>query len=461
MIIKEKDKEKEKVNNKLKKSKTQINEELFPPLIRESNRVKMNVLIHNKYIFPKVGILGNESKPYYVGHTKPVTKIVFLNQNILCSISQESLCIKMWDLNNFDAICIKNIEVLFIISDILLANGNNIVVCGEKLIILNVDTEEKIIIFQPILGNYIEFNLLAKINKNLGAASSLGGYFLIFDLNTGEKIKRIEMNKIHFICESENKKRKMKNEINEVKEENKNDEDDNKININDNKNTNKKIKKEIKKEIGSSKCLRTEKGHKGPVYCIIGLNNSNYQDCIVSGGFDNLIKIFKTKEDNQVIDLIGHENTVTALTLSNSKQFLLSSSFDFTIRKWNLEDCSCEKIIKYNPGIQSILLPMIDDFLLSVGYDGRVNIWNEEGLMVKNYYFQHGAITTGISYPCDKESEKNTFVFADHTGEIFIKQIIVGDDNIKNFKKIKRKSEIRSNKNRKSIKLKDKDKEKE
>lgn len=212
----------EEVKNlkKAKSLKKLTNENLFPPLKVESNRVKINVLIHNKYIFPKIGILGNESKPYYVGHTKPVTKIVFINQNILCSISQESLCIKMWDLNNFNAMCLKNIDVNFIIADLLLAKGNNIVVCGEKLIILDVETEEKIIIFQTSFGNYIEFNLLAKINDNLAAASSLGGYFLIFDLITGEKIKRIEMNKIHFICDSENKKKQIKNETPKKSENN-------------------------------------------------------------------------------------------------------------------------------------------------------------------------------------------------------------------------------------------------
>ena len=450
-------KDEEIKNEKKTKSLKKItNENLFPPLMIESNRVKINVLIHNKYIFPKIGILGNESKPYYVGHTKPVTKIVFINQNILCSISQESLCIKMWDLNNFNGMCLKNIDVNFIIADLLLAKGNNIVVCGEKLIILDVETEEKIIIFQPSLGNYIEFNLLAKINDNLAAASSLGGYFLIFDLITGEKIKRIEMNKIHFICDSENKKKQIK-KVTPKKSENGNDIE----NGNENKDTIEKkeeiIQKiDILKDIGSSKCLRTSKGHKGPVYCIIGLNNDLYQDCIISGGFDNLIKIFNIKEDDKVIDLVGHENTVTFLTLSESKKFLLSSSFDFTIRKWDLEQCSCIKVIKYNPGIQNILLPMMDDFLLSVGYDGKVNIWNDEGFMVKSYYFQHGAITTGTLFPVKKECDKNMFVFADHTGEIFIKQIFVGDEEIKNFNKSRKKVEARKISIKKSVKMKDK-----
>ena len=441
MLIDKKDDKAKNIKKEESLQKTK-NEGLFPQLIKELKRVKINVLIHNKYIFPKIGILGDEAKPYYIGHTKPVKKIVFINHNILCSISNESLYIKKWVLNNFNASCSKNIELNFLISDLLLAKGNNLIVCGEKLIILDVETEKKIIIFQPNFGSYIEFNLLAKINDNLAVASSLGGYFLLFDLNTGEKIKRIEMNKIHFICAIENKMNYFDNKI---------------IKNNGNESTSKKDEElGFIKKIGSSKCLKTSKGHRGPIYCILGLNNEYYKDCIISGGFDNLIKIFKTNEENSVIDLVGHDNTVINLILSLSKKFLFSSSLDFTIRKWDLENCTCILVIKYNLGIQNILLPMLDDFLLSIGYDGKINLWNEEGLMAKSYYFQHGAITTGLIFPQENKSDINMFVFADHTGEIFIKQIIVGDENINNFNITRKNENTKKFGKRQSFRMKDK-----
>ena len=146
------------------------------------------------------------------------------------------------------------------------------------------------------------------------------------------------------------------------------------------------------------------------------------------------------------------------MALSESKKFLFSSSLDFTIRKWNLENISCEKIIKYDPGAQYILVPMMNEFLLTIGYDGKINIWNEEGLMVKSYHYQHGAITTGLLFPSEKESERNMYFFGDHTGEIFVKQIIIGDDNIKNYYKEKKLYDLRSSKLRISMKKKDKSK---
>ena len=443
-IEKEKN-DKEKDSKKItKKKKEKI--DLFPPLVKRPKPPEINILIDNKYIFPKVGKLGNEVKPNFIGHSKPVIKIIYINKNIFCSISQDSLIIKVWDLNNYLALCLKNIDLNFVTRDILAANDNNIIVCGEKLILLNIENEQQTIIFQPIVGSFVEFNLLTKINENLGAASSIGGYFLLFDLNTGKKLKKIEMYKIHFICDQENKEREKKKleksnkklkEKKEIEEQEENEEEGK-------KKKQKKIQK-IEKYIGSSKCLPTVNGHKGQVYTILGLNSNSYEDCIVSGGFDNLVKIFKTKDSDEVITLTGHEDTVINLTLSESKDFLFSSSYDLTIRKWNLSECSCEQVMEFNKSIQNLLLPMTNDFLLSGGYDGRVKVWNADSINVKTYIYQHGCITTGLLLPAKKECEKNTFVFGDHNGEIFIKQFIVGDENIKNFNKMKKKKENKKN----------------
>ena len=395
-IEKEKN-DKEKDSKKItKKKKEKI--DLFPPLVKRPKPPEINILIDNKYIFPKVGKLGNEVKPNFIGHSKPVIKIIYINKNIFCSISQDSLIIKVWDLNNYLALCLKNIDLNFVTRDILAANDNNIIVCGEKLILLNIENEQQTIIFQPIVGSFVEFNLLTKINENLGAASSIGGYFLLFDLNTGKKLKKIEMYKIHFICDQENKEREKKKleksnkklkEKKEIEEQEENEEEGK-------KKKQKKIQK-IEKYIGSSKCLPTVNGHKGQVYTILGLNSNSYEDCIVSGGFDNLVKIFKTKD------------------------------------------------MEFNKSIQNLLLPMTNDFLLSGGYDGRVKVWNADSINVKTYIYQHGCITTGLLLPAKKECEKNTFVFGDHNGEIFIKQFIIGDENIKNFNKMKKKKENKKN----------------
>lgn len=443
----QKEKNKKKGKTKLRKQKSAM--DLFPPLLQKPIAPKINILIDNKYIFPKVGILGNGVKPSFIGHTKPVIKIIYLNKNIFCSISQDSLIIKVWDLNNYMALCLKNIDLNFVTRDILAVNDNNIIVCGEKLILLNIENEQQTIIFQPTVGSFVEFNLLTKINENLGAASSIGGYFLIFDLNTGKKLKKIDMYKIHFICDQENKEREKKklekSKMNKKLEEKKEEEEKGEKEEEEGKEKKEKKIQKIEKYIGSSKCLPTVNGHKGQVYTILGLNSNTYEDCIISGGFDNLVKIFKTKDSDEVITLSGHEDTVINLLLSESKDFLFSSSYDLTIRKWNLSECSCEQVMEFNKFIQNLLLPMTNGFLLSGGYDGRVKVWNEDSINVKTYIYQHGCITTGLLLPAKKEFDKNTYVFGDHNGEIFIKQFIIGDENIKTFNKMKKKKESKKN----------------
>ena len=96
----------------------------------------------------------------------------------------------------------------------------------------------------------------------------------------------------------------------------------------------------------------------------------------------------------------------------------------------------------------------MNDFLFSIGYDDKIN---EE--YAKSYHYQHGSITTGIIYPSLNETERNIIFFEVHIGEIFIKQIIIiGDEDIKNYNKSKKMSELRGSKIRKSMKKRDKSK---
>ena len=88
---------------------------------------------------------------------------------------------------------------------------------------------------------------------------------------------------------------------------------------------------------------------------------------------------------------------------------------------------------------------MSNDFLLSAGYDGKIKIWNNDSINVKTYIYQHGCITTSLLLDGKKELDKNIYVFGDNHGEIFIKQFIIGDDNIKNYNKLKKKKEEKKN----------------
>ena len=457
--------ENSKDSKKIKKK-----EPLFPPM-KKIEKAKEDILVVNDTIFPSVGKIGLSNKITYIGHPKPVIKLVLIKTlkypNHLCSLSIDGK-IKLWSIEENDIKCVKCIDTNFETRDMIRGNNNDIIVCGEEIIIINLETEEKIIIKEKKPFKFVEFNLLAKINYDVGVCTSLNDYYLLFDLNKGKIIKQIEMNKAHFICQMEkNQKIKMKEEEEEKKkEEEKTIYDD--YNENDKK---KKEEKKIVRDLGSGKCEIYEDGHKGHVLVLLGINTEENKDSIISGGEDKLIKIININQERKVINLNGHSNAIKSLVLDKTNQYLFSGSFDYTIKKWDLNKKECVGTMEYNNAYQNILLSLDNDFLLSIGINSKITVWNENCVFVKIYKYTHSSIKSGEIISYEKEFNKTKFVFGDEKGNIFIKQFIIGESYINKYKdfmeKQQKENEDKLNKpkkNKKSfvksmIKLNFKDKE--
>jgi WD40 repeat protein len=440
--------------------------------MKKIEKAKEDILVVNDTIFPSVGKIGLSNKITYIGHPKPVIKLVLIKTlkypNHLCSLSIDGK-IKLWSIEENDIKCVKCIDTNFETRDMIRGNNNDIIVCGEEIIIINLETEEKIIIKEKKPFKFVEFNLLAKINYDVGVCTSLNDYYLLFDLNKGKIIKQIEMNKTHFICQMEkNQKIKMKEEEEEEKkkEEEKTIYDD--YNENDKK---KKEEKKIVRDLGSGKCEIYEDGHKGHVLVLLGINTEENKDSIISGGEDKLIKIININQERKVINLNGHSNAIKSLVLDKTNQFLFSGSFDYTIKKWDLNKKECVGTMEYNNAYQNILLSLDNDFLLSIGINSKITIWNENCVFVKIYKYTHSSIKSGEIISYEKEFNKTKFVFGDEKGNIFIKQFIIGESYINKYKdfmeKQQKENEDKLNKPRKNkksfvksmIKLNFKDKE--
>lgn len=456
--------ENSKDSKKIKKK-----EPLFPPM-KKIEKAKEDILVVNDTIFPSVGKIGLSNKITYIGHPKPVIKLVLIKTlkypNHLCSLSIDGK-IKLWSIEENDIKCVKCIDTNFETRDMIRGNNNDIIVCGEEIIIINLETEEKIIIKEKKPFKFVEFNLLAKINYDVGVCTSLNDYYLLFDLNKGKIIKQIEMNKTHFICQMEkNQKIKMKEEEEKKKEEEKTIYDD--YNENDKK---KKEEKKIVRDLGSGKCEIYEDGHKGHVLVLLGINTEENKDSIISGGEDKLIKIININQERKVINLNGHSNAIKSLVLDKTNQYLFSGSFDYTIKKWDLNTKECVVTMEYNNAYQNILLSLDNDFLLSIGINSKITVWNEKCVFVKIYKYTHSSIKSGEIISYEKEFNKTKFVFGDEKGNIFIKQFIIGESYINKYKdfmeKQQKENEDKLNKpkkNKKSfvksmIKLNFKDKE--
>lgn len=439
--------EEEKEKSPTKKPKIKI--ELFPKLETKPEAPNIEVKIENTCIFPKVGVVGSNEQITFIGHAKPVIKIVSIKTqnypNHLCSLSIDGK-IKLWDLSNIkNPTCLKSIDVNFEPWDILIGNNNNVVVCGEEIMMYNLETDNKIIIVEKKYYKFVDFNLLARINDNIGVCTSLNDYYLVFDLNTGKILRKIEMDKTHFICQMEKnlkiEKEKMEEKKKELEKKKKEGQfrDEEEEENDDNSDLEKKKKKEkneIQKfirDLGSGKCKEYEGGHKGHVHVLLGINTEQNKDTIISGAEDNLIKLISIDNPREVVSLSGHNNTIESLVLDNTKQFLYSGSLDYIIKKWDLDAKECICTMRFNNAFQNLLLYMDCNYLLSVGVNSKVKLWNEDCLNFKSYLYTHGSIKSGLIVNYDKEYNKAYVAFGDNKGDIFIKGFIIGEDNINKY----------------------------
>ena len=159
------------------------------------------------------------------------------------------------------------------------------------------------------------------------------------------------------------------------------------------------------------------------------------------------------------------------MVLDSTNQYLFSGSLDYTIKKWDLTSKECIGTMEYGNTYKNILLCMNNNYLLSVGINAKITIWNDNSFFVKNYIYSYCTIKSGLIISYEKEFNKTKFVFGDEKGNIFIKQFTIGESYINKYKDFKSKQQkesenklIRSRKSRKSlvksmIKLNFKDKE--
>jgi len=420
--------------------------ELFPPL-KVISKANEEIYLENDTVFPNVGKIGSDNHITYIGHSKPVIKLILIKTikypNHLCSLSVDGK-IKLWNLEEIN--CLKNINTNFETWDMIMGNNNDIIVCGEQIIIINLETKEKKEIIKQKAFKFVEFNLLARINNDVGVCTSLNDYYLIFDLNTGNVIKKIEMNKTHFICQMEkNKKLKIKEDLEKKAKDN--------SNFSPKKDENSENK--VVRDLGSGKCEIYEEGHKGHVYALLGINTEENKDSIISGGEDQLIKLININNERKVINLSGHFNTVVSLVLDKTNQYLYSGSLDYTIKKWDLNNKDCIATMEYGNAYKNILLCMDNDYLLSVGINAKITIWNDNSFFVKNYIYTNCTIKSGLIISYNKEFNKTKFVFGDEKGNIFIKQFTIGESFVNKYKDyISKQNEnkiIRSKKSKKSL----------
>uniref|UniRef100_A0A6B2LK67 Uncharacterized protein n=1 Tax=Arcella intermedia TaxID=1963864 RepID=A0A6B2LK67_9EUKA len=112
------------------------------------------------------------------------------------------------------------------------------------------------------------------------------------------------------------------------------------------------------------------KGHIEEVRCLDA--KGGY---VVSGGTDNLIKIWLLETRACIKTLVGHRNWVRTIKIHNDQEHIISGSFDTDVRIWSIQTGNCLKVLSgHKDYISSI--SCFGDILLSSSFDHSIKIWD-------------------------------------------------------------------------------------
>lgn len=127
-------------------------------------------------------------------------------------------------------------------------------------------------------------------------------------------------------------------------------------------------------------------GHNGPVTSIVvGHSNGSDNDTIlVSGSRDKTLIIWnlgeKKKEDHfgsPMKCLTGHNHFVTDLDITNDNVHVISSSWDKTMRLWDIRYGKCiRKFIGHQKEIETVCFSNDNCKVFSAGHEKKLALWN-------------------------------------------------------------------------------------
>ena len=128
-------------------------------------------------------------------------------------------------------------------------------------------------------------------------------------------------------------------------------------------------------DLNTKKCLMSlEDPNNCKINCLLSLKNYGF---IVTGGDDNLLKIWNIYSDYIPNVLSGHECTIWSLTsIIEDDTIIASGSSDNTIKIWDLIDLKCLFTLEGHENTISSLKMLNNSLLVSASWDKTCKIWN-------------------------------------------------------------------------------------
>lgn len=132
-------------------------------------------------------------------------------------------------------------------------------------------------------------------------------------------------------------------------------------------------------QIQSFRCIRTLTGHTSWVGAVA---ISQDRKTLISGSYDNTIKLWDLSTGESISTLIGHNSTVYSVAMSPDRQTVISGSDDGTIKLWNSATGELTRSLRDSPSqrdaatkVQSVAMTQDGQKFVSAGDDRTVKIW--------------------------------------------------------------------------------------
>ncbi len=128
-------------------------------------------------------------------------------------------------------------------------------------------------------------------------------------------------------------------------------------------------------DVPTEKCICTFRGRKEQKLSSLCLNADATK--AVSGGMDNLIKLWDTTSGACVSTLHGHDEPVSKVSFNNDGSLVLSGSHDRTIKLWNSYTGQCVHTFTGHTGeVLSAVFSPDETQILSASFDRSLKLWD-------------------------------------------------------------------------------------
>jgi F-box and WD-40 domain protein CDC4 len=134
--------------------------------------------------------------------------------------------------------------------------------------------------------------------------------------------------------------------------------------------------------------VRVLTGHSHSVRAIAA-----HQDTLVSGSYDNTVRVWKISSGETLHRLQGHSSKVYSVVLDHKRNRCISGSMDNFVKIWDLTTGACLFTLEGHTSLVG-LLDLRDERLVSAAADSTLRIWDPENGQCKSTLTAHtGAIT--------------------------------------------------------------------